>query len=42
LTRQDLKSAAAILGVVALCAFVQRNVVAIPVIGPYLPGGTMS
>jgi hypothetical protein len=42
LTRQDLKTAAVILGVGALCAFVQRNVVAIPVIGPYLPGGSMS
>ncbi|WP_267914166.1 MULTISPECIES: hypothetical protein [Burkholderiaceae] len=42
MNRQDLKTAAVILGVVALCAFVQRNIVAIPVIGPYMPGGTMS
>ena len=40
--KQDIKTAAVILGVCAFCAFVQRNFVAIPVVGPYLPGGTMS
>jgi hypothetical protein len=40
--KQDLKTAAVILGVCALCAFVQRNFIAVPVIGPYLPGGAMS
>jgi hypothetical protein len=42
MTKQDLKTAAVILGVAGLCAFIQRNVVSIPVIGPYLPGGAMS
>jgi hypothetical protein len=41
-TRQDLKTGAVILGVCALCAFLQRNVIAIPVVGAYLPGGSMS
>lgn len=42
MNKQDLKTAAVILGVVTLCAFVQRNFIAIPVLGPYMPGGTMS
>jgi hypothetical protein len=42
MNRQDLKTAAVILGVCAICAFIQRNVVAVPVVGQYLPGGAMS
>lgn len=37
--RKDLKTAAVILGVYAVCAFVQLRLVRIPLIGTYLPGG---
>lgn len=34
-----VKTAIIVLGTVALCAFIQKSVFPIPVIGPYLPGG---
>lgn len=37
--RKDVKTALVILGVYAVCAFVQLRVVRIPGIGVYLPGG---
>lgn len=34
-----LKNAAAVLAVFAICAFIQKQVFAVPVVGRYLPGG---
>jgi hypothetical protein len=34
-----LKNAGFVLAVFALAAFVQMNVMQLPVVGPYLPGG---
>ncbi|WP_321921058.1 hypothetical protein [Burkholderia sp. BCC1998] len=36
---QHVKTAIVVLGTFALCAFIQKSVFPIPVIGPYLPGG---
>ncbi|WP_269765831.1 hypothetical protein [Burkholderia ubonensis] len=37
--KQHIHTAVIILGVIAVTAFVQKNVFAVPVLGPYLPGG---
>jgi hypothetical protein len=42
MSKQNLKTAGVILGVYALCAFVQLRVVRLPYIGVYLPGGISS
>ncbi|WP_157131079.1 hypothetical protein [Burkholderia savannae] len=34
-----IKTALVVLGTVAVCAFIQKSVFQIPVVGPYLPGG---
>jgi hypothetical protein len=37
--KQHIHTALIILGTFAAVAFIQRNVMAVPVVGPYLPGG---
>ncbi|WP_269112651.1 MULTISPECIES: hypothetical protein [Burkholderia] len=37
--KSHIHTALIILGVFAVTAFVQKNVITVPVLGPYLPGG---
>lgn len=40
LNSPHVKTGLAALMAFALCAYVQRNVIAVPVVGMYLPGGS--
>ncbi|MFT4209874.1 MAG: hypothetical protein QM625_22700 [Ralstonia sp.] len=37
--KKHIHGALAVLAVYAICSFVQKNVMQVPVIGTYLPGG---
>lgn len=41
-TKATLKNAALILALIGVVAYVQRNVMPVPVVGAYLPGGSNS
>jgi hypothetical protein len=42
MNKAHIHAALAVLATYAVVAFVQKNVMAIPVVGAYLPGGTAS